>query len=100
MIFENKTYPIVKSIAYIKRDIPLIYGNDDKVYAIFDMDSYLTHNMYALTTNEREGNVRVIKIKNAVDVSHDEIIMIEVKIEGDNYLYGKYLIEFHENEEN
>lgn len=99
VLYNDKKYPIVKGIAYINKNIDIIYGSENKVYAIFDADSYLTHNMHVLNTNEREGNVRMLKIKNAIDVPHNENIIIETKLEGDNYLYGKYLIEFNENEE-
>jgi hypothetical protein len=99
VLYNNNNYPIVKGIAYINKNINVVYGSDNKVYALFDADSYLTHNMHVLKTNEREGNVRMLKIKNAVDIPHNENIIIETKIEDNNYLYGKYLIEFNENEE-
>lgn len=98
VVYNNNVYPIVNSIAYVTKNMNIINGIDGKIHTLYDADSYLTNNMYALTTYEKEGNVRMLKIKNAIEMPHEETMIIKVKVD-DGYLYGKYLLDFKNNEE-
>lgn len=93
--YENTNYLVKNGIAYVDVNVPLI-GKDNTLekYALYDANSYLSHNMYFFESYKKQGNIRTFEVENAIGLSHDEQLIIEIKTNDGKLLYGGYLINF------
>jgi hypothetical protein len=95
---DGKPYNVNFKTVTIPTNEEFIKNDDGKITILYNIYSYLTHNMSTRLSNEVIGTVKKISFRNKIDIPHSEDVIIEVTYrDNDNNeqkVYGKCIISF------